>query len=179
MIITLTGHPGSGKTTVADFLAKRLNLKRYSGGDFMRELAIRKGVSLLELSRKAEKSFEVDKEIDQMYRKLQKEDNFFIDSRLGFMFLPNSIKIFLSVNPKIGAKRIFKQKRRIERENTTLTKTLENIRRREKSERLRYKKYYGINIDDLSNYDIIIDTSNMNTDEANNSVLKAIKKFNQ
>jgi len=179
MIITLTGHPGSGKTTVADFLAKRLNLKRYSGGDFMRELAIRKGVSLLELSRKAEKSFEVDKEIDKMYRKLQKEDNFFIDSRLGFIFLPNSIKIFLSVNPKIGAKRIFKQKRRIERENTTLTKTLENIRRREKSERLRYKKYYGINIDDLSNYDIIIDTSNMNTDEANNSVLKAIKKFNQ
>jgi len=179
MIITLSGCPGSGKSTVADFLAKRLNLKRYSGGDFMRELATRKGVSLLELSRKAEKSFEVDKEIDKMYRRLQKEDNFVIDSRLGFMFLPNSIKIFLSVNPKTGAKRIFGQKRRIERENTTLTKTLENIRRREKSERLRYKKYYGINIDDLSNYDIIIDTSNMNKREVNNSVFKAIKKFNQ
>jgi len=142
MIITLSGHPGSGKTTIADFLARRLNLKRYSGGDFMRELARKKGISLLELSKMAEKSFEVDKEIDKMYRKLRKEDNFVIDSRLGFMFLPNSIKIFLSVNPRIGAKRIFKQGRGIEKENTTLTKTLENIGRREKSERLRYKKYY-------------------------------------
>lgn len=177
MIITLSGHPGSGKSTVADFLAAKLRLKRYSGGDFMRDLAIRKGVSLLELSKKAEKSFEVDKEIDKMYRKLQKEDNFVIDSRLGFMFLPNSIKIFLSVNPKTGAKRIFRQRRGIESENTTLAKTFENIRRREKSERLRYKKYYGINIDDLSNYDIIIDTSKMNAEEANNYVLTAVKKL--
>ena len=177
MIITISGYPGSGKTTVADFLARRLNLKRYSGGDFMRELARKKGISLLELSKKAEKSSEVDREIDKMYKKLQREDNFVIDSRLGFMFLPNSIKIFLSVNPKIGAKRIFKQGRGIEKENTTLAKTLENIKRREKSERLRYKKYYGISIDDLSNYDIIIDTSTMNEEEENNSVLRAIKKF--
>ena len=177
MIITISGYPGSGKTTVADFLARRLNLKRYSGGDFMRELARKKGISLLELSKKAEKSSEVDREIDKMYKKLQREYNFVIDSRLGFMFLPNSIKIFLSVNPKIGAKRIFKQGRGIEKENTTLAKTLENIKRREKSERLRYKKYYGISIDDLSNYEIIIDTSTMNEEEENNSVLRAIKKF--
>lgn len=177
MIISISGIPGSGKSTVAKFLAKHFRLKHYSTGDFMRELAGKKGISLLELSKKAEKSFEVDKEIDNMYNKLRKQDNFVIDSRLGFMFLPKSIKIFLKVKPQIAVKRIFKQKRIIEKENLTLQKTLANMKRRQKSERLRYKKYYGIDIDDLSNYDIVLDTSEMSPRQMNNYVLKAIKKY--
>lgn len=145
----------------------------------MRELARKKGVSLLELSKKAERFFEVDREIDKMYKKLRKEDNFVIDSRLGFMFLPGSIKIFLTVKPEIGAKRIFRESRKIEKENITFKKTLANLKIRHKSERLRYKKYYGMDIGDLGGYDIIIDTSNMNKREMNNSVLKVIKKFIQ
>ncbi len=61
MIITISGKAGSGKSTIAKQLAKKLGLKHYSTGDFMRQMAKDKGVSLLELSRIAEK----DKSIDQ------------------------------------------------------------------------------------------------------------------
>jgi cytidylate kinase len=179
MKITIGGMPGSGKSTVADFIAEKLNIKRYSGGDFMRELARKKGVSLLELSRQAEDSFEVDEAIDKMYDRLREEDNFIIDSRLGFYFLKDSLKIFLKVTEEIAAKRIFMQKRAIEQENLTLERTLQNIKRRQASERLRYKKYYGIDIDDMSNYDIVVDTSDMNAKQMNENVLKAIDKYDK
>jgi CMP/dCMP kinase len=177
MKVTISGIAGSGKSTIADFISKEFNLKRYSGGDFMRELARKKGMTLLELSKIAEKSFEVDKEIDEMYKELGKKDNFVIDSRLGFYFLNDSIKIFLLCNTEVASKRIFEQKRGIEKENINFEKTLENTKRRIKSERIRYMNYYNLDIDNLDNYDIVIDTSDMAISEMNNNVAKAIKSF--
>jgi CMP/dCMP kinase len=177
MKITISGIAGSGKSTIADFISKEFNLKRYSGGDFMRELARRKGTTLLELSKIAEKSFEVDKEIDKMYGELAKNDNFVIDSRLGFYFLKDSIKIFLLCNTETASRRIFEQKREVEKENITFEKTLENTKRRIESERTRYMNYYHLDIDNLDNYDIVIDTSDMTIFEMNNNIVKAIKNF--
>lgn len=44
MIITISGYPGSGKSTIADIIAKKLKLKRYSVGNFRRELAKKRGI---------------------------------------------------------------------------------------------------------------------------------------
>ena len=54
MIITISGALGSGKSTVAKILVRKFNLKHYSTGDFMREIAAKRGVTLLELSKLAE-----------------------------------------------------------------------------------------------------------------------------
>ena len=99
MIITISGKPGSGKSTVAELIAKRLSLKHYSIGNFMREIAKEKGISLLELGKIAEKERWVDDELDKRQIELGgREDGFVIDSRLGFHFIPKSVKIFLDVN---------------------------------------------------------------------------------
>ena len=55
MIITLGGHHGAGKSTLAAKLAAHFNYKRYSTGDFMRALAGEKGISIIELNQEAEK----------------------------------------------------------------------------------------------------------------------------
>lgn len=179
MRITVSGIPGSGKSTVAKFLAQHFKLKHYSTGDFMRGLAEKRKISLLELSRKAEKDFSIDKEIDDMTRSLRGKDNFVMDSRLAFHFLPDSIKIFLTASLKKAAGRIFREDRGIEKENLSLDKTLQNIRRRIKSEGLRYSKYYGIRIYDKKNYDIVIDTSDLSIGEMNQTVLARLNKFIQ
>ena len=46
MIITISGLPGAGKSTVGRLVAEHFKLKHYSVGDLMRQLAKEKKMSL-------------------------------------------------------------------------------------------------------------------------------------
>jgi len=175
--IVISGMPGSGKSTIARHLLKKFGLKHYSVGDFMRQIAREEKKTLLELSRESEKSFRVDRKLDSMTRALRNKDRFVIDSRIGWHFLPESIKLFAKVDIREAARRIFNEKRTVEKENLSYSQTLRNIRRRIKSERMRYKKYYGIDVNDLGNYDIVIDTTGMSIKKMNESVENAVEQF--
>lgn len=177
MIISISGKPGSGKSTVAKTLAKKLNLKHFSGGDFMRQMAKERSISLLELSKIAEKDRSVDEEIDKQTIELgKKENDFVIDSRTAWHFIPRSIKIFLDVGLAEGAKRIFNDLRPEEKENTTIEHIRANIVRREASEQQRYKKYYNIDSFNKKNYDLVIDTTNLTPDQVVNKITEFVKK---
>lgn len=178
MIITISGSLGSGKSTVAKLLAKKLGYKHYSMGDFQRELAKERGISLLELSKLEEKDKSLDKIVDQKQKDLgKKEDNFVIDSRLGFYFIPHSVKLFLEIDEKEAAKRIFNHLRPGEKENATLEETEENIKIRKKSEIKRYQEYYNLDLHDKSNYDLVIDTTNISAEQVSEEVLNYLKSI--
>lgn len=183
MIITISGVPGSGKSTVAKMVARRLGFGHYSAGDFMRELAEKRGVSLLEISRLAEKDVSIDRELDDRTVKLgKKEDDFVMDSRLAYHFIPGSFKVFLTVDDGEAAKRIFsdikgkKQGRRTERESTTLAATLAAVKKRRASEQQRYRKYYNLNPYALERYDLVIDTTRETPESVVEKVVDAVKK---
>lgn len=175
MIITVSGVPGSGKSTVADIVAKKLRMRRYSVGGLMREMAAKRGITILELSRLAEKDKTMDDELDSRQRQLGMQDKIVVDSRLGFHFIPHSFKVFLHVAPGEAARRIFSAQRRSESENVTLAKTIANIRRRKESERMRYKKLYGIDPYKKSVYDLYIDTTMMSPEEVAGMILGSVK----
>ena len=176
MIITISGALGSGKSTVAKILVEKFNLKHYSTGDFMREIAAKRGITLLELSKLAETDRSIDKELDNYQIQLGKdEDNFIIDARLGWHFIPDSIKIFLDVNDEEAAKRIFKEGRTDEKYNTDLNATLENIKNRRASEIKRYQDYYNQNYYDHDNYDLVVDTTNIPAEEVAEKIIKFIE----
>jgi len=179
MIIAISGKPGSGKSTVAKELAKRLGIKHYSTGDFMRKLAAERGMSLIELSKIAEKDFSIDDAIDSWLRKLAKQENdFVVDSRLAFHFIPDAVKIYLDVNLNIAAKRIFSGPvRETETKKIGNVETLkEELKQRMESERKRYMKYYGVDIDDKSNYDLVIDTSNISAEEVVEKIIQFLEE---
>lgn len=174
MIITISGIAGSGKSTVAKLLAKKLNYKHYSIGDFMRDMAKEKNITLLELSKLAEKDKAIDKELDKKQIELgKKQDNFVIDSRLGFHFIKNSKKIFLNVDLNEAAKRILKEKRKHE-SYKDIQESAEKIKTRIKSENKRYKEYYNIDYQNKTHYDIIIDTTDIKPEEIVKDILKII-----
>lgn len=176
MIITISGALGSGKSTVAKLVAQKLNLKHYSTGDFMREIAIKRRVTLLELSKLAEKDASVDKELDERQIRLGKEEkNFIIDARLGWHFIPNSVKVFLNVTDEEAARRVFAERRSDEKYNITLDATLNNIKRRKESEIKRYQQYYGVNYFYLKNYDLIIDTTTLTAVQVAEKIVKVVK----
>ncbi|MBN2567612.1 nucleoside monophosphate kinase [Candidatus Woesearchaeota archaeon] len=181
MIITIAGKAGSGKSTVGKRLAEMLHLKHYSTGDFMRELAKERGMSLLKLSEVAEKERWVDEALDARQIRLGKEeDGFIIDARIGWHFIPHSIKIFLDVSPEVGARRVTTDRisdRSAEPENTDIGTTMRLQERRERSERLRYERYYGIkDFQDPSHFDLIINTDDDTIEDTADRVMAYLRR---
>lgn len=176
MIITISGLPGSGKSTVARIVASELNLAHHSGGEFMRKEAEDRDISLIELGKLAEEDRSIDEELDQWQMHLGRtEDYFVIDSRLGFHFIPNSIKIFLKADKEIIAKRVFAEDVRQEN-NISEKSTLEKLNQREESEKKRYKEYYDLDYTNESNYELVIDTTNISAQEAADKIIEFVKK---
>ncbi len=172
MIITISGEPGAGKSTVSKKLVSLLNMKYFCVGKLLRQLSLKRGESLINISKKAERDFSIDNYLDSHLRSLTKKDNYIVDARLGFYFIPNSFKIFLKVNPLIGAKRISNDKR-IE-EYVAFKQLLAEIKRRKKSEALRYKKYYHIKLDDRKDFDLIVDTSHLCVEDVVSIILQSL-----
>jgi cytidylate kinase len=182
MIITINGTFGSGKSTVAKFLAKKLGYTHHSVGDFMGEIALKRGVSLLELSKMAEKDPSIDDLLDEKQIYIgEHHDDFIIDARLGWHFIPHSFKIFLKCDFDVGAKRIFGDKREDEKkENISLEETKKAMKRRLKAEKKRYKDNYDVDDHfDENHYDFVLDTSKLSKEEVKEKVLKKVLEEKQ
>lgn len=143
----------------------------------MRGLALERWVSIIDINREAETDGSIiDTILDDRQRDLGKvEDDFIIDGRLAFHFIPHAMKIFLTVTPLEAAHRIFTDSTRQGIEtHETIEHTVVNIEIRRQSENDRYMKYYGLHIYDMDLYDVVIDTSSRTPDEVYNLVIQAI-----
>lgn len=175
MIVTISGRPGSGKSAVAKRVAEALDVRHVSAGDFMREMAAERGLSILELSRSAEGTDAIDREIDARTARLAGEGaSFVIDARLGWHFVPVSFKVFLDVSLAEATRRVFDAARGSEVENVDLAATRAAIEERTESERIRYLDYYDLDYTDHSHYDLVIDTSQMTVDDVVDRVLAGL-----
>ncbi|MBI5072752.1 cytidylate kinase family protein [Candidatus Woesearchaeota archaeon] len=177
MRITISGEAGSGKSTVADIIANKLKIKRHSTGDYMRTMAAARGVTIIELNKIGETDPTIDKELDDWQKKLEKkkDESFVLDSRLGYHFIPSSIKIFLEADIQVRAERIYNDQRLVE-ENTTLKKTIDNIKKRQQLERERYKEKYGIDYLDFTKYDLVLNTTKMSPEDVAERIIRFVDK---
>ncbi|MCF7833688.1 MAG: AAA family ATPase [Candidatus Pacebacteria bacterium] len=183
-IISIAGTLGSGKSSTADLIAKELGYKRFSSGDFMRKIALKKGVTLNELSILAETNPSIDIAIDDEVRKIGELENIVIDSRLAFHFIPESFKVYLDLPPEIAKNRILNNLKenalRKQSENATTGEEIyKKIIDRLESEKKRYKELYNIVHTDKNNYDLVIDTEKNNLQEVVQIVLDAYRKWQQ
>lgn len=136
-----------------------------------------RGISIIDLGREAEwDDGVIDAILDDRQKELWiQEDNFIIDGRLAFHFIPHGIKVFLTVTPLEAAHRIFADATRQGVEtHETIEHTVANIETRRESENDRYMKYYGLRIYDMGLYDIVVDTSRRTPDTVFDIVIQAI-----
>ena len=179
VIITISGAPGSGKSSVAQELARRLGLKHYSIGDLRRRIARERGMTLDQYNRLGETTDETDREPDEYQARLGREEgDFVIDSRLGFHFIPHSFRVRLAVDPQVGAQRIFRAQRteeQAERRYQSVEAVLRANQARETSDRKRYQMYYGVVPEENSHYDLVVDTSEKSIDEVVGVIIREVK----
>jgi len=184
MIITISGNPGSGKSTIAKALAEELGYKRYYMGGIYRELARKRNMKIEEILKLAETDKSIDKEVDNYQINLRNEDNIIVEGRISFHLIPNSLKVFIIVDEEEAAIRIFKDlqdksknNERNQDEVSSLKEMLQKNKERMKGEVRRYRKYYGIeNTYDKNNYDLIIDTTGLSIEQSIEMSINKIKK---
>ena len=160
-IITLGGMPGSGKSSTGRKLAELLGYKRLSSGDFFRDMAHKRGISVEEINKVAENDISLDHATDAWIRTQGENQDFVIDSRTAFHWIPNAFKVFLKLDPHVAAQRTFlhiQKEGRIGQIAVSAEDVYEKTLARIDSERNRYATLYGLDYTDESQYDLIVDT---------------------
>jgi CMP/dCMP kinase len=187
LIITISGTPGSGKSTVAKIIMQELGAERIYVGGIRRELAREKSMTLEELNEYAKDNPETDVDIDNKVagdaKKLESEGKIvLVEGRTQYHFLSNSVKIYIKVNPDVGAERIWKDLENKETQNERNEGNIQSfdemkvrIRERTENDKRRYHQYYNINPYDESQYDFVVDSTNISATEVAKKVLDFIR----
>lgn len=161
MKITIAGDLGSGKSSVAKEVSKILKFEYISTGYLHRTIAEEYKVDALKLNEIAKDDMTIDNRIDGYLISLNKSnEDLIIDSRMAWHFVKDSFRIYFEVNQDIGAERVLADKSRFNEPlyDNKIT-ALGKLNERKGFENARFYEKYNVDCNNLSNYDIIINTS--------------------
>jgi cytidylate kinase len=172
-VITVGGLHGTGKSSVADAIAKEFNLRRMSAGIIFRQLAKERNLTLEEFSRVAEGNEDIDRLIDDKLRQEAAKGNAVIDGQLAAWMAGDNadLNILLIASVENRIRRIS------ERDGADFEYARRETITREGSEKARYFEYYKVDVSDHSIYDLIINTDKYELEEVITIVFTAIKEF--
>ena len=166
-IIALSGDLAAGKGTVSEILIRDLNYGIYRNGAYARKLAAEMGLNITSFNEYLSKHPEIDKKKKKSAAEYAKDhDNFIIDARLGWYAVPESFKVYLRVDIEEAAKRAFQDEKRKKTESfATVEEQKQDMIKRFNMENERYWNLYHVRKEDMSNYDLVVDTTNITPEE--------------
>lgn len=181
-IITISGKPGSGKSTTSKRLSATLGFQHFSSGDLFRAIGKERGIDVLATNLIAEQEKEIDYLVDQKLRDLgTTANNLVIDSRMAWHWMPYSYRVYLDLGLTTAAKRIIEStdQARLEAEHIPQNpdEYAKQLQYRLDSEAKRYLDLYDVNPYALDNYDLVIDTGQFSIPEVEEMILKGFNSW--
>lgn len=157
MLITISGLPGAGTSTVARAVAADLGLDHLDGGQVFRALARERRLGLARFSALAETDPTIDVELDSRLAQRGAEGDVVLESRLAGWIATHegldALKVWVACDAEERARRV------AAREGTDPVQARRENDGREASEAERYRTYYAIDVTDLTPYDLVLDSA--------------------
>lgn len=175
--VTISGHPGSGTSTLVDGVCRSLNWQKLNGGQVFRDMADERGLSLEEFAQQCEEDDAIDQELDALLSKtMQSEDSpEIVESRLaGWWAHKNGLqcaRVWVEVSEHVRAARV------VNREGGAIEDQLNLIQERMESDGERYNRFYGIDIESREPYTCIIQSDERGTEEVLALVLQHLEEY--
>ncbi|MFH1520477.1 MAG: (d)CMP kinase [Candidatus Micrarchaeota archaeon] len=169
MIIAVSGLTGSGKNTLGELLAKKLDYALVC--PTFKDLAAKEGISLMEFQKKAEKDHNIDKKFDAILKEMvvKTDGNCVVTTWLGPWIVDADFRIKISAPLEIRAVRV------ANRDKMTVAQATKHVKERDEENRQRYLKVYGIDIYDESKFDAVLDNSDKTPEQILDMALIVIK----
>ena len=157
MRITISGTPGSGKSTAATLLAAELGYPRYYVGQLFRAAARERGMTLEAFGAYVGEHPEIDDAFDRrLLEAAQGHEDIILEGRVaGWMtrreHLP-AFRVWITAAESVRIDRL------MGRDGGTREETTALLRKRTRDEQERYRTHYGLDLADCSIYDLIVET---------------------
>ena len=166
--IAISGKSGCGNTTVSRLVADALGL-RFINFTF-RSLAAEHGITLEEVLKRAKTDDYWDRAVDERQVAMARQDGgCVLGSRLAVWMLPEAdLKVYLRATPETRVKRIFK------REGGDLEAIKAFTAERDRQDSARYLRLYGIDNEDYSKSDLVVDTDDLSPEEIVERIVAAL-----
>lgn len=178
-IITITGDHASGQGTLSNLLQQELGYEIYRNGQYVRKMASEMGMSIVEFQVYLNEHPELDRQIEKSAAEYaDTHDNLIIDAKLGWYAIPDSFKVYLKVAIDVAVKRAFDDANRKHTEPyESMEHAKEQILYRYQEENKRWYEEYGVRREDMSNYDIVVDTTTLAPEKVKEVVKEAYLKW--
>lgn len=173
MLITISGLPGAGTSTVARRVAGELGLEHLDGGTVFRAMASERGLGVGEFSQLAERDDVIDRQLDDRLAARARGGDVVLESRLAGWIATkerlDALRVWIDCEPGERARRVAQRDQLDERAAGHANEV------REASEAKRYLDYYGIDIAERSIYDLDLDSTSTSPDALVDAILSAAR----
>jgi cytidylate kinase len=168
--IAISGKSGCGNTTVSSLVAQELGLTLINYT--FRNMAQERGMEFKEFCGLAERDLSIDRMLDEKQVELASGGSCVLGSRLAIWVLKNAdLKVYLKASSHVRAERI------VRREGGDHGQVMADTADRDRRDRNRYLKLYGIDNDDFAFADLIIDTDRLESRAVADVIISAARSI--
>ena len=179
VLITISGHPGSGTSTLVKLLSEARGWSSLNGGELFRQEAKRRDMSLAEFGQLCKQNLDVDRELDLLLKDemLRNDEDApsIVESRLAgwwaYQLNLNIPRIWLNVDERERAKRVQA------REGGEIDDILDASRKRASVDAERFLELYNLLPEQKEPYTHILDATSLNPQEVLAQVLEIVEEF--